>query len=253
MGLGKLKDTETSVLDLQRQLTVFEKELQAKDKAANEKLQLMVVEQKEAEQQRELSIKTSKELEIKQVEIAKRQEVVQRDLSRAEPALIAATESVQGIEKKHLDELRALAKPPDNVRKALEPVIALISGQPVKHEWNDIKAWLRKDNFKELVMGFNKDNINPKVKAFIKKNYLEKKEEFDIEKIKFASKAAGPLAMWVSSLVDYAEIFDSITPLRNEVAALEEQEAEMKTRKQGLDQLVAQLDQNISQLKLEYG
>jgi dynein heavy chain 1 len=27
VGLGKLKETETSVLDLQRQLTVFEKEL----------------------------------------------------------------------------------------------------------------------------------------------------------------------------------------------------------------------------------
>ena len=49
VGLDKLKQTETSVIDLQKQLTVFEKDLLAKDKAANEKLKLMVHEQKEAE------------------------------------------------------------------------------------------------------------------------------------------------------------------------------------------------------------
>lgn len=49
VGLDKLRQTETAVIDLQSQLTVFEKELQAKDRAANEKLKLMVQEQKEAE------------------------------------------------------------------------------------------------------------------------------------------------------------------------------------------------------------
>jgi hypothetical protein len=34
-----------------------------------------------------------------------------------------------------------------------------------------------------MVMRFNKDNINLKVKAFIKKNYLEMTEDFDVEKI----------------------------------------------------------------------
>ncbi len=57
------------MIDLQKQLSVFEKDLFAKDKAANEKLKQMVQEQKEAEAKRELSIKTSKELEIKSVEI----------------------------------------------------------------------------------------------------------------------------------------------------------------------------------------
>jgi hypothetical protein len=38
VGLDKLRETETAVIDLQKQLTVFEKELQKKDKEANEKL-----------------------------------------------------------------------------------------------------------------------------------------------------------------------------------------------------------------------
>jgi len=36
-----------------------------------------------------------------------------------------------------------------------------------------------------------------------------------------ASKAAGPLAIWVKSIVEYADIFLKIEPLRLEVAGLE--------------------------------
>ena len=104
-----------------------------------------------------------------------------------------------------------MGNPPANVRLALEPVIAMISGKAAKAEWNEIKTvWLRKDNFITLVMNFDKDMIKPNVKQFIKKNYLDKKDEFVIENIFRASKAAGPLAMWVSSLIDYADIFERI-------------------------------------------
>jgi len=116
-----------------------------------------------------------------------------------------------------LDELRALAKPPERVILAMEPVISLISMTPKKTEWNEIKQWLRKDNFISSIMNFDKDTITPSVKKFIKANYLDKKDEFVIEKIYKASRAAGPLAMWVSSLVEYADIFERIQPLRNEV------------------------------------
>lgn len=112
----------------------------------------------------------------------------------------------------------AYKAPPVNVRLALEPVVALISDRAVKCEWTEIKEWLRKDDFIQRVMNYNINTLSPKVKAFIRKNYLDNKAEFDIEKIKKASKAAGPLGMWVQSLLDYADIFDSITPLRNEVS-----------------------------------
>ena len=181
----------------------------------------MVKEQNEAEHKRELSIKTQKVLEIKSVEISKRQVEVERDLGRAEPALIAAQESVSGIQRKHLDELRALTNPPNGVRLALEPVVALITGTAKKPEWNEIRERLRQQNFINLVMQFDKNNIKNSTKEFIKKNYLDKKDEFVVEKIFKASQAAGPLAMWVQSLIEYSEIFDKITPLRNELFDLE--------------------------------
>ena len=44
VGLDKLRQTETAVIELQNQLSVYEKDLRVKEKAANEKLQLMVKE-----------------------------------------------------------------------------------------------------------------------------------------------------------------------------------------------------------------
>jgi dynein heavy chain 1 len=107
------------------------------------------------------------------------------------------------------------------VKLALEPVVALISNTPKKLEWAEIKQWLKKDNFIRMVMDFDKDLIQSKVKKFIQANYLDKKDEFVVEKIYKASKAAGPLAMWVQSLVEYADIFDRIQPLRQEVSELQ--------------------------------
>jgi dynein heavy chain 1 len=49
-----------------------------------------------------------------------------------------------------------------------------------------------------------------------------------VEKIFKASRAAGPLALWVQSIVEYADIFERIQPLRNEVEELTQEENLMK-------------------------
>jgi dynein heavy chain 1 len=45
--------------------------------------------------------------------------------------------------------------------------------------------------------------------------------EWVIENVYKASKAAGPMAEWVKSIIDYADIFLKIEPLRKEVEELE--------------------------------
>lgn len=101
-------------------------------------------------------------------------------------------------------------------------------------------------------MNFDKNMIRAPVKKFIKVNYLDKKEEFKVDAITKASRAAGPLAMWVQSLVEYAEIFEKIQPLRNEVAELQAQFDAMQAEMNDLEALVQQLEYNIEQYKVDY-
>jgi len=53
-------------------------------------------------------------------------------------------------------------------------------------------------NFIKNVLEFKTDDLPFPVKSFVLKNYIQK-PEWDIDKIGFSSKAAGPLALWVSS------------------------------------------------------
>jgi hypothetical protein len=47
---------------------------------------------------------------------------------------------VSGIQKKNLDELKALPKPPMLVKLALEPVVSLMNNIAKETDWKDIRA-----------------------------------------------------------------------------------------------------------------
>jgi dynein heavy chain 1 len=53
-------------------------------------------------------------------------------------------------------------------------------------------------NFINNVINFNTETMPAKVKKFLLTKYLSI-PEWNIDKINFASKAAGPLAMWLDS------------------------------------------------------
>jgi len=226
VGLGKLKETEEQVVQLQKSLDVYKTELEAKEKQANEKLKLMVKEQKEAEQRRENSIKLSKELEIKQVEIKERQQVVETELSEAIPALEKAQQSVSNVDKKQLNEIQNLANPPLPVKMTSEAVVCLLNKKYKKLEWAEVKSELKKTDFMSKVMKFDTDSITPQLRQQLEANYI-KKDDWEIGRIYKASKAAGPLAEWVVSQLKYANILDKVQPLRDEVSSLKADEKKL--------------------------
>lgn len=84
-------------------------------------------------------------------------------------------------------------------------------------EWKTIQAELKKPTFKSSVLEFNKDKISLKCKKFILETYLKNEADYDIDKFYNASKAAGPLAKWLKSIIEYADIFEHIAPMRKEV------------------------------------
>ena len=251
-GLEKLKETEDEVQQMQATLQGYQADLQVQEAAARTKLESMMQEQRQAEKQKDVSEKTAVKLERKQAEIRERTRQVDGDLAKAEPALIAAQESVSGIQKDQLNELRNYATPPAAVRLALEPVIALITGKAAKPEWKDVKQWLRKDDFIRSVTRFDKNDISSSVKAFITDTYLKGEGALDVTKIMNASKAAGPLALWVKSIVEYSSIFHSIAPLREELRQLEAEAAEMTAEQQALEAQIRALESSIEELKAEY-
>lgn len=251
IGLEKLRQTEEDVKKLQATLAESSKELAIKEQLANDKLKLMVNEQQQAEQKREASILMTRELEIKDKEIKERQDVVHRDLERAEPALIEAQNAVKGIKKKFLDELRVLANPPPLVKLTLEAVINLTSNTFRSIDWSEIRQIMRRDDFIPSIINFNTEQLNPAVSKKVFKAFLENKD-FDMEKIFRASQACGPLAKWVESQVQYSDILDRVEPLRLEVRELEKQGNALKDTYNNLLNTIQDLEKNIEKYKSDY-
>jgi dynein heavy chain 2 len=108
---------------------------------------------------------------------------------------------VSGVSKDNINELKNFANPPANVKLALEPVIALLLNKSTKPEWAEIKAELKKETFKNSVLLFDKDKIGKKCSAFISSTYLKTEGSYNIDAFFNASKAAGPLAMWLKSII----------------------------------------------------
>ena len=122
----------------------------------------------------------------------------------------------------------------------------------MKADWKDIKNHLRQDGFIQSIMDFDRNAISVPVKTFVVNNYLKDTTTFNVEKIQKASSAAGPLALWVKSIIEYSEIFHKIAPLRELLKQLEAEEALMKTNKQALDDEIVQLDRSIEGLQEDY-
>jgi dynein heavy chain 1 len=251
IGLTKLAETEDSVKKLQGSLAEKNVKLEAMNKKANEKLDLITTEQANAEVKREASIRMKRELEIKGQEIRERSEVVNHDLAMAEPALIEAQNAVKGIGRKQLDELRIMAQPPSLVKLTLEAVVCLVTNSVKPVEWNDIKQSMRKENFIPDIINFNTSSLSQSIVKRITKNFLNHKD-WDLERIDRASKAAGPLAKWVNSQVSYADILDRVDPLRQEVLTLESQEMELKVQYNELETTIDELKRNIDTYKSDY-
>ncbi|XHG04755.1 hypothetical protein AWENTII_008001 [Aspergillus wentii] len=250
VGLEKLRDTVDKVSDLRASLAQKKTQLEKKDTEANEKLQRMVADQREAEQRKSVSLEVQAALEKQEQEVATRKEVVLNDLARAEPAVLDAQKSVSNIKRQHLTEVRSMGNPPASVRLALEAVCTLL-GHKVD-SWKTIQGIVRKDDFIASIVNYDNERQMTRSHRIKMQNEFLSKEDFTYERVNRASKACGPLVQWVEAQVNYSAILDRVGPLREEVDQLEEQALQTKAEAQAIENTIQDLEASISTYKAEY-
>ncbi|KAG8527498.1 uncharacterized protein KY384_007650 [Bacidia gigantensis] len=250
VGLEKLRDTVDKVRDLRASLAQKKKQLEKKDAEANEKLQKMVADQREAEQRKSASLEIQTALDKQEQEVARRKEVVNDDLSKAEPAVLDAKEAVGNIKRQHLTEVRSMGNPPAGVRLALDAVCTLL-GHKIDG-WKNIQAIVRRDDFIASIVGYdNERQMTRGLRTKMQQEFLTK-EDFTYERVNRASKACGPLVQWVQAQVNFSAILDRIGPLRDEAEKLEEDALQTRAEAKAIENNIAHLEDSIGQYKSEY-
>jgi hypothetical protein len=198
IGLEKLKTTELQVAELRIRLGQKESELELKAAQANAKLQDMVAKQQEAETKKTDAMVLSSDLRVQDKAIQERKASVEGELAEAEPALVEAGRAVRNIQKKQLDEVRSMARPPPMVKHTME-MVAVLFGEN-KEDWSEVRRFIRRDDFLQGIFNFDPESITLKQRQTILSQYVEN-EELDInyDLVNRASSACGPLYQWVVS------------------------------------------------------
>ncbi|KAE9389558.1 P-loop containing nucleoside triphosphate hydrolase protein [Gymnopus androsaceus JB14] len=157
VGLDKLRDTVTQVEELRKSLAIKRSQLEVKDAEANEKLKHM------------------------------RKAIATGELAEAEPAVLEAQAAVGNIKRQHLQEVCAMANPPEAVKLAMESVCTIL-GHKID-SWRTVQGHTRIVNFDTTTQ------MTKPLHDLMKKDFLSH-PSYNFETVNRASRACGPLVKW---------------------------------------------------------
>ncbi|CAN8071454.1 unnamed protein product [Agarophyton chilense] len=254
-GLRRLRNAGTAVDLVKESLCEKADRLHGKEKDANEMLAKMIEEQRLAEK----SKVAAEQLALAALEasnaVQERETEVSENLAVVQPKLEAAREAVDSIRKEFLDELRAMPSPPPAVKLALEAVMMVLDASRRKTEaqysWSHIRAQMRSSEFISSIVNFDVESITRGLRARVEKKVL-RNPDFDVPRISYASRAAGPLAEWTLAILGYSKVKETVEPLEAEVLDLQNEQAELLEKQEIAEDEADICQQRIDNCKTGY-
>uniref|UniRef100_A0A673VKH9 Dynein axonemal heavy chain 17 n=1 Tax=Suricata suricatta TaxID=37032 RepID=A0A673VKH9_SURSU len=249
-GLLKLQSTASQVDDLKARLAIQEAELKQKNENADKLIQVVGVETEKVSKEKAIADEEEVKVEVINKNVTEKQKACETDLAKAEPALLAAQEALDTLNKNNLTELKSFGSPPDAVVNVTAAVMILTApgGKiPKDKSWKAAKIMMGKvDTFLDSLKKFDKEHIPEAcLKAF--KPY-QGNPTFDPEFIRSKSTAAAGLCSWCINIVRFYEVYCDVAPKRQ---ALEEANAELAEAQEKLSRIknkIAELNANLSNL-----
>jgi len=213
-GLQKLSDTAVQVADMSVELEQ-KKKIVAKATVECEEMLVVIVQEKRVVDEQEKQVNAESEKIAKdEVETRKIADDAQGDLDKALPALEAAQNALELLNKKDMSEIKAYSKPPPAVEMVLEAVMVLRKSEP---KWAEAKKQLGDANFLMQLVTYDKEQLTDAILTKVSK--YTKLAEFDPEQVGNVSRAAKSLCMWVRAMEVYGRIAKEVAPKRAKLNA----------------------------------
>ncbi|NXF34737.1 DYH17 protein, partial [Nyctibius bracteatus] len=253
-GLTKLQSTTSQVDDLKAKLAAQEAELKQKNEDADKLIHVVGVETEKVSREKAIADEEERKVQAINMNVTEKQQACETDLAKAEPALVAAQEALNTLNKNNLTELKSFGSPPQavvNVTAAVMVLTARGGKIPKDRSWKAAKVMMGKvDTFLDALKKFDKENIPEAcLKAF---QPYQSDPSFDPDFIMSKSTAAAGLCSWCLNIVRFYEVFCEVEPKRR---ALEEANAELAEAQQKLSRIknkVADLNANLAALTAQF-
>lgn len=249
-GLTHLKEAFLKVKRLGVIMAEKEEKLRIEDDKARELLNKMITDQNESERKQDMSMKMQQLFADQEKEIIKRREVVMKELNEVQDLIEEAQKGVLDIKKQHLTELRSMHNPPETIKLVLESICIML-GYNVQN-WRDVQHVIRQDDFIASIINFKGDEqLTSEILLYMENHYLSK-NNFNYESANRASKACGPLFMWIKAQLKFSAIVVKFSPLKNELEKLEVKLVDTKAKLIAINSLVKDLQDEVEKYKIQY-
>ncbi|KAH0629389.1 hypothetical protein JD844_011440 [Phrynosoma platyrhinos] len=253
-GLMKLQSTASQVDDLKAKLAVQELELKHKNEDADKLIQVVGVETEKVSREKAIADEEELKVQVINTNVAEKQRACETDLAKAEPALIAAQEALDTLNKNNLTELKSFGSPPEAVVNVTAAVMILTApgGKiPKDRSWKAAKGMMGKvDTFLDALKKFDKEHIPEAcLKAF---KPFQNDPTFDPEFILSKSTAAAGLCSWCLNIVRFYEVYCNVAPKRQALEEANNELAEAQAKLTMIKNKIADLNANLANLTAEF-
>ncbi|XP_078510049.1 dynein axonemal heavy chain 17 isoform X2 [Lissotriton helveticus] len=253
-GLTKLQDTSSQVDALKEKLAIQEIELNQKNEDADKLIQVVGVETEKVSNEKQIADEEEKKVQVINLNVMEKQRQCEIDLAKAEPALQAAQQALNTLNKINLTELKSFGSPPEAVVKVTAAVMVLTApgGKiPKDRSWKAAKIMMGKvDGFLDGLIKYDKEHIPEScLKAY---QPYKNDPKFDPEFIRTKSIAAAGLCSWCINIVKFYEVYLEVAPKRQ---ALAEANAELEAAQEKLNVIknkIAVLNENLANLTADF-
>ncbi|CAN0430709.1 unnamed protein product, partial [Ectocarpus sp. 12 AP-2014] len=127
------------------------------------------------------------------------------ELAVAKPALMAAHEAVNCLDKASLTELKSFSKPPPGVDLVTTALLIMVKLEKKNFSWENAKKMMAKvDAFKEQLEEYRGEDIPEEVVKRVQPLLLE--PDFTYAVMKTKSAAAANLCNWVINIINFNQV-----------------------------------------------
>ncbi|XP_024861684.2 dynein heavy chain 9, axonemal isoform X1 [Kryptolebias marmoratus] len=253
-GLQKLSSTSAQVDDLKAKLAAQEVELQQKNEDADKLIQEVGIETEKVSKEKTVADEEEQKVAAIAVVVSAKQRDCEEDLAKAEPALLAAQDALNTLNKNNLTELKSFGSPVAAVTNVTAAVMVLMApgGKvPKDRSWKAAKVMMAKvDTFLDSLVNFNKENI-PEASLKAIRPYLQD-PEFQPDLVASKSFAAAGLCSWVLNIVKYYEVYCEVEPKRQALSKANAELAAAQDKLYAIKSKINHLNENLAKLTAKF-
>ena len=165
-GLSKLEFARQEVEEMTAESKIKRADVAQKTKASEDLMVDIKKDQKTADEKEKYILSETDRINKEKDETEKLAADAEAELAKAMPALVAANQAIESLDKKSINEIKSYASPPQDVLTVMNAVMTMLGKEQT---WMSAKKELADIKFIEKIMFYDKDNMGDKTIKAIEK------------------------------------------------------------------------------------